>query len=110
MRLADVSCFPGGDVSRGRRKRSRGRRRSGSMRDSGMRGSMGPGVDGRRVAWGCRIVRSTGRNGGKMVGGSAAAESRSSKRPPLVRKLLRTGTRVSALKETALVAKLKGCG
>jgi len=43
-----------------------------------------------------------------MVGGSAAAESRSSKRPPLVRKLLRTGARVSALKETALVAKLEG--
>jgi len=110
VRLADVSCFPGGDVSRGRRKRSRGRR-SGSMRDGSMGGSMGPGVDGRRVAWGCRIVRrSTGGNGGKMVGGSAAAESRSSKRPPLVRKLLRTGARVSAFKETALVAKLNERG
>jgi len=111
VRLTDVGCFPGGNVNRGKRRRSRSRRRSGSMRGRSMGGMMRPGVNGRRVAWGCRIVRrSTGGNGRKMVGGSAAAESRGSKRPPLVRKLLRTGARVSAFKETALVAKLDECG
>ena len=68
--------FPG-SVSRGRRRRIRPRVK-------------------RRVPWRGGVVgRSTGRrgsNGREMVGGSAAAESRSGKRTPFVRKLLRTGT------------------
>ena len=71
--------FPG-SVSRGRRRRRRRIR---------------PRVK-RRVPWRGGVVgRSTGRrrsNGREMVGGSAAAESRSGKRTPFVRKLLRTGT------------------
>lgn len=106
MGLADVGCLPGGDVSRGRR-RSRGRRGGGSMGGRGVGGMVRPGVDRRRVAWGCRIVgRSTRGNGGKMAGGSAAAEGRGSKGPALVGKLLRTGAGVGALEETALVAEL----